>query len=149
EAVPLLAKATSIDPQFALAHAWLSVALSLANIYAIDPAYRANAELAADRALELDINGATCHWAKAMALVWGGDHERARPYFERAIALNPADIQIKGDYANWQRISGSPKKALTTIENLIAQGPYVPEWFASVRSLILFDLERYGEALEA
>jgi adenylate cyclase len=149
EAVPFFAKAVAIDPQFALAYAWLSLSLTLANIYAIDPSRMVEADRAANRALELDVNDAVSHWAKAMVLFWSGDHERARSYFERAIALNPADIQIQGDYANWQRVSGNPAKALTTIERLIGQGPYVPEWFASVRGLVQFDLERYAEAVEA
>jgi adenylate cyclase len=149
EAVPFFVKAVSIDPQFALAHAWLSIALTLANIYAVDPSRMAEADRAADRALELDVNDAASQWAKAMVLFWRGDHERARPHFDRAIALNPADIQIQGDYANWQRVSGNPTKALTTIERLISQGPYVPDWFAAVLGLIHFDLEHYAEAVEA
>jgi adenylate cyclase len=84
-----------------------------------------------------------------MVLVWRGDHELARPYFRRAIGLNPADIQIKGDYAEWLRLSGFATEALATIDDALALGPFVPDWFAVVRGHILFDLERYAEAVGA
>ncbi len=151
EAVPFLAKAVSIDSKFAVAHAWLATALLLSNLYAntAAPSLIAQADAAAGRALELDANDAASQWAKAMVLFYRGDNAGARPYFERALALNPADIQIQGDYANWQRSSGTPAKALATIDRLIAQGPFVPDWFATVRGLTLFDLKRYAEAVES
>ena len=149
EAVPLFAQAIAIDPRFALAHAWLAIALILANVFALDPHKMAEAERASNRALELDAHDATSQWARAMVLLWSGEYERARPYFDRAIALNPADIQIKGDYANWQRLSGNPTQALATIDNALALGAFVPDWFSAVRGQVLFDLERYVEAVEA
>lgn len=151
EAVPFLAKAVSIDSKFALAHAWLAIALLLSNLYgnAGAPSFVAQADAAAGRALELDANDAASQWAKAMVLFYRGDNARARPYFERALVLNPGDIQIQGDYANWLRVSGNPAKALATVDRLIAQGPFVPDWFATVRGSTLFDLERYAEAVES
>jgi len=151
EAVPFLAKAVTIDSKFALAHAWLATALLLSNLYgnAAASSFVAQADDAAGRALELDANDAASQWAKAMVLCYRGDIARARPYFERALVLNPGDIQIQGDYANWLRISGDPAKALAAIDRLIAQGPFVPDWFATVRGLTLFDLERYAEAVES
>jgi adenylate cyclase len=151
EAVPFLTKAVTIDSKFALAHAWLATALLLSNLRgnAGAPSFVAQADDAAGRALELDANDAASQWAKAMVLFFRGDIARARPYFERALVLNPGDIQIQGDYANWLRISGDPAKALATIDRLIAQGPFVPDWFATVRGSTLFDLERYAEAVES
>jgi adenylate cyclase len=151
EAVPFLAKAVSIDSRFALAHAWLAIALLISNLYgnAGAPGLVAQADAAAGRALELDANDAASQWAKAMVLFYRGENTRARPYFERALALNPADIQIQCDHANWLRVSGNPAKALATIDRLIAQGPFVPDWFATVRGSTLFDLKRYAEAIES
>ena len=148
EAVPLFKKAASIDPQFALAHAWLALSLTISNVIALNPGQMAEANLASKRALELDANDATCHWARAMVHFWSGDYERARLSFDRAIVLNPADIQIKGDYAHWQRMSGSPAEALATIDNALALGPFVPDWFAAIRGHILFDLRRYADAVK-
>ena len=148
EAIPLLTRAVTIDPGFAAAHAWLSSAMSLSYIYSSDTSRMDEADRIADRALELDANDAVSQWAKALSLFWRGHNDRARSYFERAIALNPGDIQIQGDYANWLRVAGNPAKALEVIDRLIAQGPFVPDWLASVRGLILFDLGRYAEAAD-
>lgn len=148
EAIPLLAKAVAIDPGFAAAHAWLSSAMSLTNIYSSDPSSMDEADRIADLALELDANDAVSQWAKALSLFWRGHIDRARTYFERAMALNPGDIQIRGDYANWLRMCGQPARALEIVDRLLAQGPYVPEWFTYVRGAVLFDLGRYAEAAE-
>jgi adenylate cyclase len=149
EAVPYFERAIEIDPRFALAHAWLAVALTINNVVLLDSGQMARADGASKRALELDAKEATSHWARALYCFWTGDHERSRFHFQRAMTLNPADIQIKADYANWQRASGRPADALATIDAAISLGPFVPDWFAAVRGQTLFDLERYEEAVEA
>jgi len=149
EAVPLLERAIAVDPHFALAHAWLAIALTMSNVILLDDDQMAKAESASKQALELDANDATSHWARALYYLWTGDHDRSRFHFDRALTLNPADIQIKGDYANWQRASGRPADALATIDAAIGLGPFVPDWFAAVRGLTLFDLARYADAVEA
>lgn len=149
QAIPLFSRAISIDPQFAAAHAWLAIASTFANILVLDQNPMADAHTASTRALELDANDATSQYAKALVLFWSGDHNRARFHFDRAMALNPADILIKGDYANWQRASGNPIEALATIDGAYAQGPYVPDWFGAIRGHILFDLKCYQESVEA
>ena len=149
EAVPLLERAIAIDPHFAIAHAWLAIALTINNVVLLDGNQMARADIASMRALELDAKDATSHWARALYYFWTGDHHRSRFHFDRALTLNPADIQIKGDYANWQRASGRPVDALATIDAALSLGPFVPDWFAAVRGQTLFDLERYQEAVEA
>jgi adenylate cyclase len=149
EAVPLLERAIATDPHFALAHAWLAIALTINNVILLDESQMAKADRASARALELDASDATSHWARALYLFWTGDHDRSRLHFDRALTLNPADIQIKGDYANWQRASGRPADALATIDAAIGLGPFVPQWFTAVRGQTLFDLARYAEAVEA
>jgi adenylate cyclase len=149
EALPFLERAIAIDPRFALAHAWLAIALTINNVVLLDSNQMARADSASKRALELDASDATSHWARALYCFWTGDHDRSRLHFERAMTLNPADIQIRGDYANWQRAGGRPTEALATIDAAIGLGPFVPDWFAAVRGQTLFDLERYGEAVEA
>jgi adenylate cyclase len=149
EAVPILERAIATDPHFALAHAWLAIALTMSNVILLDDEQKAKAERASKQALELDANDATSHWARALYYLWTGDHDRSRFHFERALTLNPADMQIKGDYANWQRASGRPADALATIDAAIGLGPFVPDWFAAVRGLTLFDLARYADAVDA
>lgn len=149
EAVPHFRRAIAIDPNFALAHAWLAVALTISDMILAEDGQLSEANAASMRALTLDEGDATAHYARALVLHWSGDYERAGQHFERAMRLNPSDVQIQGDYANWQRMSGREVGALTTIDRAIALGPFVPRWFSAVRGEVLFDQRRYQEALAA
>jgi adenylate cyclase len=149
EAIAHFRRAIAIDPNFALAHAWLAVALTIADMVMVDASRLAEADAASLRALALDEGDATAHWARGVVLHWSGDYERSGGHFKRAMMLNPSDVAIQGDYANWQRMSGREQEALATIERAIALGPFVPRWFAAVRGEVLFDLKRYAEAIAA
>jgi hypothetical protein len=72
---------------------------------------------------------------------------QGRPSLRPRAALNPADIQIRGDRANWLRYSGRPAEGLAEIEAAIEKSVACPPWFWAVRGEILFDLQRYQEAL--
>jgi adenylate cyclase len=149
EAVPFFARATTIDPGFAGAHAWLGLALAISYLFDAQDQTLIEAARAARRALDLDGNDATAHWANAMVLLWSRQHERAGLHFDRAIALNPADLQMRADRANWLRYRGSPDQALVAINDTLKQGPFAPQWFEAFRGEILFDLMKYGESINA
>jgi TolB-like protein len=149
EAVPFFARATKIDPSFALAYAWLALALVITYSFEAEGEILTQAAQAAERALVLDSNDSTVHWANAMVLLWLRQHERAGLHFDRAIALNPADMQIRGDRANWLRYVARPDQALASIDEALKQGSFAPHWFWVVRGQVLFDLMRYDEAIAA
>ncbi len=149
EAIPHFRRAIAIDPSFALAHAWLAVALTISDMILAEDGQLSEADAASLRALTLDEGDATAHYARALFLHWSGEYERAGQHFERAMRLNPSDVLIQGDYANWQRMSGREVGALATIDRAIALGPFVPRWFSAVRGEVLFDQRRYQEALVA
>ena len=149
EAVPLFPARQSIDPDFAQAHAWLAIALLGRYWFDTDPQTLQEASLAAQRAMELDSNDPTVHHANGMVMVWLRQHERAGIHFDRAVALNPADTQIRADRANWLRYSGHPEEALASIDDALRRTPFPPHWFWRIRGGILLELRRYGEAVEA
>src|SRR5262249_32395736 len=97
DAVPFFVQATEIDPTFAQAHSWLALALAVTSALEAQPQLLNEAAQAAQRALALDANDSTAHWANAMVLMYRREHEQAGVHFERAIALNPADLQIRAD----------------------------------------------------
>lgn len=148
EAIPHFRRAIALDPKFALARAWLAVALTISDMVLVDASQFAEADEESLRALALDEGDATAHWARALVLHWSGDYQRAGGHFRRAIQINPSDVAIQGDYANWQRMSGEAAAALVTIDRAIALGPFVPRWFGAVRGEVLFDLGRYQEAVQ-
>ena len=149
DAAPLFSRAVEIDPGFAQAHAWVAVGL-LANYWfnADLPTLNEAAE-AARRALALDGNDPTVHHANAMVMLWLRQFERAGAHFDRAIALNPSDVQIRADRANWLRYCGRPEEALAAIDDAFRRSPFPPYWFWRVRGNILLQLKRYGEAIDA
>jgi len=149
EAVPLLRRAIEIDPTFAQAHAWL--AFGLLGIYWFDAnaATLKEASVAAQRALELDSNDPTVHQANAMVMLWARQYERSDTHFDRAIALNPANAEIRADRANWLRYVGRAEEALTVIDDALRRSPYAPVWFWRIRGASLFQLDRHEEAVSA
>ena len=149
EAVPLFSRAAAIDPDFAHAHAWLAIALVGRFWFDADPRTLHEASLAAQRALELDSNDPTVHHANAMVMIWLRQYERAGMHFDRAIALNPVDAQIRADRANLLRYAGHPEEALAAIDAALQRSPFPPNWFWRVRGGILLELTRYREAVEA
>ena len=86
EATPFFTDPIRVDPDFALAHAWLAMALlgsywSDADVRTLDQAAHA-----AQRALELDSNDATVHHANAMVRLWLRQLNRSMLHFERSIS---------------------------------------------------------------
>ena len=142
-------RAAAIDPDFAHAHAWLAIALVGRYWFDADPRTLHEASLAAQRALELDSNDPTVHHANAMVMIWLRQYERAGMHFDRAIALNPVDAQIRADRANLLRYAGHPEEALAAIDAALQRSPFPPNWFWRVRGGILLELTRYREAVEA
>ena len=73
--------------------------------------------------MELDSNDPTVHHANGMVMVWLREYERAGVHFDRAVALNPADAQIRADRANWLRYAGRPEEALASIDDALKRTP--------------------------
>ncbi len=149
DAIPFFTRATMIDPNFAQAHAWLALALAITFVLEARAQFLSEAVQAAQRAMALDSNDSTVHWANALALMYLREHERAGVHFDRAIALNPADVQIRADRATWLRFMGRLGEALAAIDNALKVGPLAPQWFWEWRGEIMFDLRRYREAIDA
>ena len=148
DAIPHFERAIAIDPKFALGYAWLSLAQAVTYMGNADQSLLNKAEAAARMALMLAPNEPTAHWAAAMAATYGKRLADAGRHFDRAIALNPADVQIRADRAQWLKYMGRYEEALAAIDEALKQGPFSPPWFWTVRGEVLFEMQRYGEAAE-
>jgi adenylate cyclase len=149
DAVPLFSRAAAIDPNFAQAHAWLAIGLLATYWFNADLATLNEAAHCARRALTLDSGDPTVHHANAMVLLWLRQHDRAGKQFDRAINLNPSDMQIRADRANWLRYCGRPEEALAAIDEAFGRNPFPPHWFWRIRGGALLQLKRYGEAVDS
>jgi len=85
-------KAIEIDPDYALAHAELTIAILLLPLYGDLTATEADARAAphAERAMALDPNLAEAHAAAGFLLWLQGADEEVLTAFERAIQINPS-----------------------------------------------------------
>jgi tetratricopeptide (TPR) repeat protein len=96
-AIGFLEQAVSVDPQFALAQAWLGSGYSERFFY-YDPdrTWEQKASVAIEKALAVDPDLAEAYVARGMhtwSIANGFPHERAVRDFQHAIALNPSLIE--------------------------------------------------------
>jgi len=100
-AIPYFTKAIELDPEFALAHANLSISYALLDIYQIEKKYTEEIDYHADKALLFDPKLPQSLIAKATAHNIKEEHELALPYLEKALEYHPSSsrvITILADY---------------------------------------------------
>jgi len=96
EATKLLSKAIELDPDFALAHAYLSLIYALGHMFDLSPVEgdtRAAAVQTAERAMELDSHDASVLGYAGCALSDVGLTTRGIETLERAIETDPSNAQ--------------------------------------------------------
>ena len=96
EATKLLTKATELDPDFALAHAYLSLIYALGHMFGLSPVEgdtRQVAVVAAERAMEIDSHDASVLGYAGCALSDVGLTTRGIETLERAIETDPSNAQ--------------------------------------------------------
>ncbi len=65
------------------------------------------------------------------------------------MSLNPNDVYIAADRANWLVRIGRLAEAVQSLEAAMERDPFSPTWFWEVRFNALFHLNRYDEAIVA
>jgi len=151
EAEGWFARAIALDPGYAHAHAWRSMVITSKYVIegtrdstAIDEALAG-----AQRALELDDADAWSHQAMGYALLWRGQLDLAGAHFDRAIGLNPNDVNIACDRANFLLYADRLDEALRSLDAALQRDPFPPMWAWEVRGSVLYGLKRYEEAIAA
>jgi DNA-binding SARP family transcriptional activator len=129
EAAGLVRRAIELDPDRALAHAWLATVQLLRAGYPWRPGHAelvAEAAAAASRAVELDPLEplALCTLAQIRAL--GRDLDEALVLCERAIAINPALPMAWGRRAVIHCYRGEPEAALAAMARYRRLSPFDP-----------------------
>src|SRR5262249_18115696 len=151
EAEPYFARAVALDPNYVHAHAWRSIALTVN--YTLDgqrnPSIIEAAVRSAQRALELDDTDAWAHEAMAYARLRQRQLQLAGLHFDRAVSLNPNDVNIAANRANWLIFAGRSEEALQCLDLAMQRDPFPPTWVWEVRGFALYQLKRYDEAIAA
>ena len=129
ETADLLRQAIAIDPEFAPAHAFLSLILALGHwtrlITDRDAAYEA-AVAAAEKAMELAPESSEVLGFVGCALSDLGQPERGIPVIDRAIELDPSNSQAFAALGAAKVISGKLQEGITDLKHAIRISPADP-----------------------
>ena len=92
KAYEMFERAVALDPQYALAHAYLvDASLALHGSAAAPPEVLDAAFATASHALELDPQESYCHRVLALIWLYRRDYDAAEHHYRRALELNPND----------------------------------------------------------
>jgi TolB-like protein len=149
EAESFFARAVELDPGYAHAHAWHAFSLVARYWQDRNPETMRRAETCARKALSLDDNDAWSHQAMGLVATHQWQFDLAGVHYDRAMSLNPNDINVAADRANWLMRVGRPDEALRAVEAAMRRDPFPPTWIWEVRFYALYHLKRYEEAIAA
>jgi TolB-like protein/Tfp pilus assembly protein PilF len=149
EALRLFQKAVETDPHYAVAHAYVALAIWLQWTTNQIPAELDRALASAREAYALDPNDGRVH------RILGGIHahlhhfDRAEFHCERSLALNPNDPLAALFQAGLLRWLGRPKEGIEWVRRAMRLNPYHPNWYWNSLGRILHSAGLYAEALDA
>ncbi len=152
QAQELIARAITLDPDYAHAYAWRGCIMGQAWVYGWhedpDKAFETCVN-SLEKAQALDDNDADVHRILAAISVIRNDLTRARYHQERALALNPNyDLVVvqQGELLTWL---GRPQEGIEWIRKAMRLNPHHPERFWSHLGKAHFASRQYKEAIEA
>src|SRR5258706_2031550 len=149
EAEPLFARAIELDPGYVAGHA--GRAMALADLYLFDerPETLDAAADSAKKALALGENDPWAHRAMGFVALRQFHLELAGMHFDRALSLNPNDVDCAYERANWLSYVGKFDEALRALDAVQQRDPYPPNWVSETRGQALYCLGRFEEAVAA
>jgi len=144
-----LRHATELDPDYTQAHAWLATYLCMR--YLVDERSKTVEEAAvhARKALILDENDAYAHDGMGWVALREKQFDLAGQHFDRATDLNPHDVSIAVDWANWLMYVNRLDEALRHLDLVRQRDPYCPTYLWEVRGQTLYFMKRHEEAIAA
>ncbi len=148
-AEPLLSRAIDLDPKYAQAHAYLAW-VTLINFFLKPRAALLNEALQmARKAVALDNNDAVCQSVLGFVQTFRREFDEAGASVERAFALNSSDAFAITAHAHWLSRVGRHTESLASLDVALQRNPFPPSWYWEGRSIPLFALKRYDEAIQS
>jgi adenylate cyclase len=146
----LFERAVVLDPRFALAHAYLALALLVEHGYDDAPEpIRDRALDSAQTALRLDPGEGRCHQFLAQAYLYKHQFDQAMSHSERSVALNPNDANGLAQRGLVLAYVGRADEGIALIREAMRLNPLHPEWYWAAMAVPLYAARRYVDALEA
>ena len=151
ESAELLRRSCKLDDQFALAHAFLSLVVGLGERIGLlvdREQAKAEAQQAAERALDLDSFDSTVLGYAGCALADIGQRERALPILSNAVELSPANAQAWAALGSARLLSNQLDEGIRDLAHGIAISP-LDSRLAVWGTLLCSGLLRAGRIEEA
>jgi adenylate cyclase len=143
-------RAVQLDPQFALASAYLALALLVEHRYGLAGQEIKDKALACARtALDLDPGEARCHQFLAQVYRFRGNFDLAIAHFKRAIDINPNDANGLALFGSLLGVAGQPAEGVALIRRAMKINPLHPEWYWNQLAVALYADRQYEESISA
>jgi len=150
QARELFERAIALDPSYALAHAYLALALLVEHGYDKAPAAIKDRVLElALAALRLDPGDGRGHQVLAQAHLARGAVDQAMAHAERSMAFNPNDATAVEQVGLISIRAGRAAEGIDLIRQAMRLNPYHPDWYWTDLAIGLYAAHRYAEALDA
>jgi adenylate cyclase len=142
-------RAIKLDPNFAAAYTYLSLAhmLDWVNLW---EGYGKDLDLAleiAQKAVALDDALGMAHMRLGWIHNFRGEHDKAIASFERAVALDPNNAEVCSYFAEALNYYGDPERAIALTEKAVRFDPLLPPHLAFPLGHSYFLLRRYDDAV--
>jgi tetratricopeptide (TPR) repeat protein len=151
EAESLFRKALQLDPQLARAY----VGLVDVQTYLIDLGFAPSVEEALSKmmeagakAVQLDPDDGTTHFALGLAYNFHGKLEQALAEFDRAEALSPSDADLLLNIAWAISYFSEAARAVSLSERSLALNPHYPDWYNYGLSVVYFFAQEYDKSIK-
>jgi adenylate cyclase len=142
-------QAVTLDPDYALAHAYLALTILSEDWGEAVTETRALCLAHAQRAVTLDDSDGRCHRVLATVLLNAREFDRADFHSERGLALNPNDAHSAAHRGYLLTFLGRPEEALASVREAINRNPFPPAWYWGVLGRALYGTGHYEEAIVA
>ncbi|MFO0990930.1 MAG: tetratricopeptide repeat protein [Hyphomicrobiales bacterium] len=144
----LFERAIALDPRFALAHAYFSLALLLEHGFALAPdAIKDRSVESARVAVSLDPRESRGHQFLGQAYLLRGEYDLALSHFERTAALNPNDANAAAHRGYALAIVGRAEEGVEVIRQAMRLNPLHPDWYWDNLAIAQYTAHHYEEAL--
>ena len=149
EAKRLLARAIELDPANARAHA------TLANCYSLEWASNwvtegdtARSLRLAKAAVALDDTDCFTHWSLGFAFLSGRRYQNSKHHLEKALELNPYDVEACTMHGMFQTYIGQTDTALREYEKAEMVDPHNLEWLPWYKAFTYVTASGFEEAID-
>lgn len=150
KALALFRQALEIDPDYALAQAYLAFTEVVMNNYDAAPrAVLLDCKARIDQALANDPHDGRINWLLAFVHSYLREFDAERRQLERALSLNPNDANAKASYGSALACFGHHEEGLSEVRDAMALNPFHPEWYWLSLGSAFLAAGRYDDAIEA